>query len=300
MPEELPRFLSVRQAAEYLSLNEKKIYALAAEGRIPGTKVTGKWMFPRELLDRWLVESSHGGVLSDRLVIAGGDDPLLYRLVLQLASRTKARAMISYTPTGTRLGLELLQAHRADVCAVHWGPSAECHIRHPALLSQFSGQRRWILLRAFRREQGFLLGPNAADTAPDLEALLRRPLRWAMRQQGAGAQRFLQETLAQYGVNAESLPVGATALSEREAAGAIGLGLADVAPGTRAAARENGLAFISAGWECFDLALDRGIFFRTLLQDLIDCIKGPEGRRAAELLGGYDLEQAGQLVWGQD
>ena len=48
----LPRFLDVKQAAEYLNLNEKKIDALVSEGRIPGTTVTGKWIFPRELIDR--------------------------------------------------------------------------------------------------------------------------------------------------------------------------------------------------------------------------------------------------------
>ncbi|MGA7982583.1 MAG: helix-turn-helix domain-containing protein [Chromatiaceae bacterium] len=72
--EKLPRFLDVKQVADYLNLNEKKVYALVAEGRIPGTKVTGKWMFPRELIDRWVLESSHGGLLADRLVIAGSDD----------------------------------------------------------------------------------------------------------------------------------------------------------------------------------------------------------------------------------
>ena len=44
------RFMTVRQIAEYLQLNEK-IYALATEEKIPATKVTGKWMFPRELID---------------------------------------------------------------------------------------------------------------------------------------------------------------------------------------------------------------------------------------------------------
>ena len=300
VPEEIPRFLSVRQVAEYLSLNEKKVYALVAEGRIPGTKVTGKWMFPRELLDRWLVESSHGGLLSDRLVIAGSDDPLLYRLILRLASATRARALVSFTATGTRLGLELLQAHRADACGLHWGPGAECHVRHPALLSQFPGHRRWVLIRAFRREQGLMVHPEVARGSADPAALLAQPLRWAMRQEGAGAQRFLQEALARYGISLDALHVSTVALSEREAASAISLGLADIAPGAHAAARENGLAFVSTGWECFDLALERGIFFRRLLQDLIACLKGPEARATAELLGGYDLAEAGQLVWGQE
>ena len=65
------RFMSVHEVAGYLQINEKKVYALAAEGRIPGTKVTGKWLFPRDLVDQWLTQSSHGGVFTDRLVIAG-------------------------------------------------------------------------------------------------------------------------------------------------------------------------------------------------------------------------------------
>lgn len=41
LPEDPPRFLDVRQVSQYLNLNEKKVYALVADGRIPGTKVTG-------------------------------------------------------------------------------------------------------------------------------------------------------------------------------------------------------------------------------------------------------------------
>ena len=50
-----PRFMNVKQVSEYLQLNEKKIYALVSEGKIPGTKITGKWMFPRALIDNWIM-----------------------------------------------------------------------------------------------------------------------------------------------------------------------------------------------------------------------------------------------------
>ena len=43
--------MTVQQITEYLQLNEK-IYALATEEKIPATQVTGKWIFPRELIDR--------------------------------------------------------------------------------------------------------------------------------------------------------------------------------------------------------------------------------------------------------
>jgi excisionase family DNA binding protein len=298
--DELPRYLDVKQAAEYLNLNEKKVYALVSEGRIPGTKVTGKWMFPRELIDRWMLESSHGGLLTDRLVLAGSDDPLLHRVVVNLARDIGGQGLVSYTATGTRLGLDLLQSHRADACGLHWGPSNESHLRHPALLSQYGGHRRWVLIRAFKREQGLMVRPDLAGSETGVADLLHQPLRWAMRQEGAGATRFFLETLTRHQVRADSLDTSVTALSEREAAVAISLGLADIAPGARAAAAENGLVFISTGWESFDLALERGIYFRKLFQDLIARLSTPETTRWAELLGGYELGGAGKLVWGQD
>ncbi len=298
--EGIPRFLDVRQVAQYLNLNEKKVYALASEGRIPGTKVTGKWMFPRDLVDRWMLETSHGGLLADRLIMAGSDDPLLHRVVHNLGRDTGARALVSYTPTGTRLGLELLQGHKADACPLHWGPIEESHLRHPALLGQYGGHRRWVLIRAFRREQGLMLAADLAEQGDDPGALLRRPLRWALRQEGSGARRFFDETLSRHRVDAKSLRLEVRALTERAAACAISLGLADAAPGSRAAAAENGLGFVATGWEAFDLALERGIWFRKLFQDLIARLRDPETEHLAGLLGGYDLTEAGRLVWGQE
>ncbi|MEJ2060435.1 MAG: helix-turn-helix transcriptional regulator [Gammaproteobacteria bacterium] len=292
--------MSVRQVAEYLNINEKKIYALVSEGKIPGTKITGKWTFPRELVDRWMLESSHGGLLTDRLVVAGSDDPLLYRLVIALAARIQAHGLVSYTPTGTRLGLALLNAHRADVCGIHWGPSDESHLRHPALISQYPMHRNWVLIHGFQREQGLIVSPRQMQESTQVESLLSQPLRWAMRQEGAGAQRFLLETLSRYGVDANQLKATGTAGSEREAAAQVAMGQADIAPGARSVASEYGLGFVSTGWESFDFALNHGIYFRRLFQQLLETLKAPETRALAEELGGYNLDRAGQLVWSHE
>lgn len=75
---DFPEFMNAKLVAEYLDLNEKKVYALANDGLLPATKVTGKWLFPKAMLDKWLLESCHNGVLNDRLLIAGSDDPLLH------------------------------------------------------------------------------------------------------------------------------------------------------------------------------------------------------------------------------
>ena len=296
--ESLPALMNARQAADYLGINEKKVYQLASEGRLPGTKVTGKWLFPRDLVDQWLLESSHRGVLADRLLLTGSDDPLLHRIVCGLAQAVEARALVAYSVTGTRLGLRLLAAGRADVCAVHWGPAAESAVRHPALLSRFPGHARWALVRAFRREQGLMVSPRAAERHDaSVEALTGAGLRWAFRQDGSGSQRFLEETCAAAQTSPDRLECAAIARSEREAASCVAMGVADVAPGVRAAAAECGLHFVAVGEEAFDLALPRDVYFRALFQRLADSLKSEETRSAAARLGGYDLTEAGRLVW---
>src|SRR2546429_1024865 len=50
----MPDLLTTDEAADYLRLSERKLYELVANEVVPCTKVTGKWLFPRAALDRWL------------------------------------------------------------------------------------------------------------------------------------------------------------------------------------------------------------------------------------------------------
>ena len=296
--DDIPRFMNVRQVADYLHLNEKKVYALVSEGKIPGTKITGKWMFPRTLIDQWLLESSHGGVFTDRLIISGSDDPLLQHVVRESGQRVRSHALISYSATGTQLGLELLAQHRVDACAIHWGPLQESHFRHPALLKQFPHYHNWTLVRLFSREQGFILHPRWLDGG-ELHAkdILTMPeLRWCMRQQGAGSQRFLQDLLQSQRIDTDQLLQTRIALSENDAASCIAMQQADVAPGIRSIANQYGLAFIPVGWEAFDLVLNKNTDFRTLLQNLLKDLASERISSLAEELGGYDYTELGKLV----
>jgi excisionase family DNA binding protein len=295
--QETPRFMNVRQVAHYLQLNEKKVYALVNEGRIPATRLTGKWLFPRDLVDQWLLESSHGGLLTDRIVIAGSDDPLLYRAVTLMAAELQGRALVSYAAIGTQLGLSVLARRRADACALHWGPDSESLQRHPALLRQHVQHKDWILVRLFRREQGLMMAPGLWRGDSRIEQLFAPDVRWVARQEGAGSQRFLREIIAEHRLDPADRRTTARAYSERDAASAIATGQADVAPGVRAAAGEFGLEFLPLGWEAFDLATSRGIFFRTLFRGLLDVLRGGECQRLAQVFGGYDCAELGNIVW---
>ena len=48
--------LTVKELSEYLKLNEKTAYRLAAKGEIPGFKVGGSWRFNKADIDQWIQE----------------------------------------------------------------------------------------------------------------------------------------------------------------------------------------------------------------------------------------------------
>ncbi len=289
--------MSVKEVADYLHINTKKVYALVSEGKIPGTKVTGKWLFPRKLVDRWLMESSHGGLLTDRLVVTGSDDSLIQHAITHIVNEMQGHALVSYTNTGTELGLSLLARQRADVCGVRWGPAQESTRRHAALVRQYPPYKNWVLVRAFEREQGLVVSPGLIEAAGDIGRLFESQARWVMRHDSAGAQRYLRELFSRHKVDPTRLRVTARVLSERDVASHLNREEADVGPGPRSLANEFGLDFIPVGWEAYDLALDRGVFFRTLFQKLIEQLNGPECRRLAAVFGGYRFDNCGQIVW---
>lgn len=293
-------FMNVKQVSNYLHLNEKKIYSLISEGHIPATKITGKWMFPKELIDKWMLDSTHNGLLHDRLIIAGGDDPLLYRVSLALSEILGNKALITYSPGSTRQGLDLLNSNKVDVCCIHWGPEQESCRRHPSLLRQYPKHHDWILIRAFKREQGLLYKAGSLASEPDIPDIFEQKYRWSVRQAGSGSQRFLMEILSQHGLNYDGLNVSVSGRSEREAASSVASQIADIASGTRAIANEFGLDFISLGWEALDFVVPRNIWFRHLFQNFIANFKSDQGRAISNQLGGYQLDRCGDLIWGED
>ena len=289
-------FLSVREVAKYLQINTKKVYSLVREGKIPATKVTGKWLFPRKLVDHWLMESSHGGLLADRLIITGSDDALIQRAITHLVNKMQGRALVSHTHTSTELGLSLLARNRADVCGVRWGPSEGSERRHAALIQNYPPHRSWVLVRIFEREHGLIIGPEF-ELPIETRALFKRDVRWAMRYRELGAQSHLTEFMTQQGIDPAQMRPAHRTLSQHEAASLLARGEADVTPGTRSCATQYGLNFLQLGWEAYDFALNRGIYFRTLFQTLMEEIKSPECLRIATTLGGYEFKRCGQIIW---
>ena len=142
----------------------------------------------------------------------------------------QSHALVSYTGTGTRLGLELLAAQRVDASCLHWRPLDESPQRHPALLQNHTKHQNWVLVRTLKRERVMIihLGLKTADRST--EALPRSGLKWGIRQEGKGTLHFLNEILTQYGMKNKDLYTTVNIISNSENAAMIVLDQADVTP----------------------------------------------------------------------
>ena len=78
--------MSTKEVARYLGIHEKQVYALIKAHRIPSTWVTGKWVFPKKLIDEWIENNARSGIAEARrkskriegaLLAAGSNDPIL-------------------------------------------------------------------------------------------------------------------------------------------------------------------------------------------------------------------------------
>src|SRR5258708_911354 len=76
----MPDLLTTDEAATYLRLSERKLYELVATAAVPCSKVTGRWLFPKAALDRWV---SAGLLTTAPLahpappIVGGSHEPLL-------------------------------------------------------------------------------------------------------------------------------------------------------------------------------------------------------------------------------
>jgi len=290
-------FLTVPELAKLLHVNEKKIYKLAGEGDIPGTKITGKWIFPRHLIEDWIAENSHGGAMSDRLIIAGCDDRLLNQVCNQTAIEMQQSALLSYCPCGTRHGLRMLDTRRVDACFINWGQSDTTARRHLGLLRVYKNHGSWILVRCLQRTQGLILSHDFNNNDVSVETILNDDaLRWAQRSTDSGTERLLEDLCASNGCTYQSLSSSTVRNSERGAIAAVNTGSADVTCGTQAAAHEFQLPFLPAAEVSIDLVMTRRTYFRTLTQTLLNMLQTESTQSMAKHMGGYTLRKKFEVL----
>jgi putative molybdopterin biosynthesis protein len=291
----MPDLLTTDEAATYLRLSERKLYELVAKGAVPCTKVTGRWLFPRAALDRWVMAGLSGLTALARVVappiVGGSHDPLL-----EWALRESGCGLASL-PEGSEQGLRRLMQGEVIAAAIHLhrldGDDEEANL---AAVADAPGLHDAVVIGFSRREQGIVIASGNPMRLSDIASLAERRARVAQRPAGAGAQLLLLALLTRAGLAPDQLaaarPVCPTGT---DIAQAVHAGRADCGIATRSAALAAGLDFLPLTWERFDLVLRQRDYFLPGPQTLLGFGRSTVLRERAAELGGYDVGVLGDV-----
>jgi excisionase family DNA binding protein len=287
-------YLTTREVADYLRIKERRVYELVRQRAIPCTRVTGKWLFPRAMIDRWLaanLESDEPSAAETPPVIAGSHDPLLEWAV------GESGCGLALKGGGSLDGLDRLRDGEARVAAMHvHDPEADsfnvAHVRAQP------GLRDVVVLTWAWRRQGLVLPAGNPDGVQALADLVRHRVPVAQRQAQAGSRLLFETLLDRAGFAPDEVNVAPEVGRTEMAVGLSVLsGAARAGFAIEAVARSLNLDFLPLAWERFDLVLGRRDAFEPPFQSLLRFGRSEVMGAKAEALGGYDLGTFGQVQY---
>ena len=296
-------FFDVHQVSQFLHINEKKIYALAKEGKLPGTKVTGKWLFPKKELEAFIEGqatqtlkrfSSEYALNRNVLLVAGSDDPAMYLLQGMLHSRHPGFVLFSAS-LGSGEGLRLLRDGFCHIALSHLYDHESGEYNFPFIQRYFEEPDDIVVLNLFHRSVGFVSRGQPVNSFKDIAA---RGLRFINRQAGSGVRHRIDALIEAEGVD-KALVKGFDdeVYTHIDVSQAILGGQADAGVAAESVAHLPDISFSRLFEERFDMVVRKGIFFEKSVQTFIEFVRSPAFYHILEGMQGYSTRDTGRILY---
>ena len=297
--------MNTKEVAKHLGIHEKQVYALIKSKRIPSTRITGKWVFPKKLIDDWIESNAQKSLVQAReksrriegaLLASGSNDPILD--ILHTYMRNLYPEFYIFTAnTGSTDGLKALNKGYTDIAWSHLFDPKTNEYNIP-FLPNYVPNIKPVVVNLFCRDMGFLVAAKNPLRIHGFEDLARKEVRFINRQKGAGTRVLLDYYLKKLRIPSSEikgyekevythLEVGISVLSKES----------DVGIGTIAVSKFFGLSFIPITTESFDMILDQSTFFEKGVQAFVEVLNSDGFRKRITKLGNYDFKNSGKILY---
>ena len=295
--------MNTKEISQYIGINEKKIYNLIETKGLPATKVTGKWLFQRHLVDRWLEHHTENYPPAEKtpdtyknlLIITGSNDLLLDQL-LELFARRHALPLPLFSNLGSMGGIRALKENLCHICSCHLLESDGNEYNFGYVEEQFDNQV--VLVNFCKRLQAVVVPRGNPKGVKELADLTSGRLRIANRKKGTGTRLLLDQEIERQGVSGDQVPG-----YEREFARHLDVALevlagrADAGLAIAAVAEMLGLDQVEVRWERYDFIMRKEVFFSRGVQMLLALLRDEDFVSLSDKFSGYDLSLCGQVVF---
>ena len=289
----MTEYLTTRELAELLRIKERKVYDLAASGKVPCSRATGRLLFPRAEIEAWIERQRTGTAqnapaASRPNVILGSHDPLL-----EWAIRQSQCGLAMYFD-GSTDGLQRFAAGEGIAAGLHLMDS-DSQTWNILQTEASCSDTDAVLIGWATRQRGLVCRAEDAESIKETGDVRGKIV--AARQAGSGAQVLISALLDTAELEEGAVRFTEPMHSEMDAVLAVAEGSADVAFGLGAVAKQYRLSFTPLTEERFDIAVSRRAYFGKPFQKLLEFCKSDAFIDRAAALSGYDISRLNTVIW---
>jgi putative molybdopterin biosynthesis protein len=283
--------LYAKELSRYLRINEKKIYQLAKESKIPYIKIGGKIAFTKEIIDKWILENT---VREQHIYIAGSDDVLLRRIIDIYNS--KNIGTVFYAPVGSINGLKILNSGSAMMSCVHI-LDIEKKEYNLSYIDRYLNKDDFVVIHLFLREQGIYLPKNNPNGIHLIEDIANKGVTFVNRNQGSGTRLLIDFLLHEKNIDPSAIKGYNIEVESHLQAGLKVLkGEVETAFGIRHIAHLLDLDFIPQYKERFDLVIMKEYFHSSQVKTFLTFFEQPAFLHYIKDFTGYDTMKIGNII----
>ena len=302
----MKQLLTTKEVAEFLSINEKMVYSLVAEKGLPASKITGKWLFPKHLVEQWVEintinypRKAESPSTSQTVLIITGSNDLLLDKVISLYNTNYRGTIAVFGNLGSMGGLQALRQNL-------------CHIASSHLLQEdgeeynfeFAGrelEHMPAIVNFCKREQGILVKKGNPKKISGVSDLGKSGVRIVNRPLGTGTRLLLDQELKKAGLRSDKISGYNNAANRHLDVGLeILSGQADAGLGIHSVAGLLDLDFVSLRWERYDLMIFKERFFDANVQNFLSLLREEQFFKLAESMQGYDISLSGRMLFNKN
>ncbi|MEO1816244.1 MAG: molybdopterin biosynthesis protein [Acetobacterium sp.] len=252
------------------------------EGYEAGEEVELILMRPREELENTLVSIGSHDVLMD--------------IVANIIHKNKEMMSLSSVHVGSLGGIMAIKKGECHIAPIHL-LDEETGIYNLAYLKRYLADEAVVLIKGVKRTQGMIIPKGNPKNIQGITDLIRPDISFVNRQRGSGTRVLLDYLLKTAQLDANQV-LGYTREMNTHmmVASAVKSGSCDVGIGVLSAANMMELDFIPIGDEAYDFVILKDNLGDPRVQIFIKVLKSQEFKDALKRLGGYGLEQPGEIV----
>jgi putative molybdopterin biosynthesis protein len=252
------------------------------EGYEAGEEVELILMRPREEIENTLVSIGSHDVLMD--------------IVANIIHKNKELVNLSSAHVGSLGGIMAIKKGECHIAPIHL-LDEDTGIYNLAYLKRYLADEAVVLIKGVKRTQGMIIPKGNPKNIQSIADLVRPDISFVNRQRGSGTRVLLDYLLKTAQLDANQV-LGYTREMNTHmmVASAVKSGSCDVGIGVLSAANMMELDFIPIGDEAYDFVILKENLDDPRVQIFIKVLKSPEFKDALKQLGGYGLEQPGEIV----